>query len=242
MFIKVIRLKTIILLMILTISLTAGIILYYEKGTPISVFAPHNNELTLVIDAGHGGIDGGAIGADGTSEQFINLSIAKSTEALAGFFGINTVMTRENEDSLDYKPGNSIHKNKVADIKKRESIVSALKNPIFLSIHLNQFDDPQYKGAQVFFSNNNPDGELLAKSLQESVILGLDKGNKRRAKQANSGVYLMKKLKCPAVIVECGFVSNPEELQKLTDVNYQKRTAVCIMRGYLNYLQKSDNR
>lgn len=240
MFIKVVRLRTILFCVLLTFLLGAGIILLNESSLLKSVFGPQSHDITLVIDAGHGGMDGGASGATGTTEQHINLSIAKRTQSLAGFFGVSTVMTREDEQSLDYKEGASIRRNKVADIKKRESIALSVKNPVFLSIHLNQFDDVQYKGAQVFYSKNNPEGALLAKALQESMVSGLDKSNKRKEKQALDTIYLLKKLRCPAVIVECGFLSNPQEEKLLINESYHKKAALCIIRGYLNYLQQAD--
>lgn len=106
-----------------------------------------NAQTTLVIDAGHGGFDGGAVGADGTAEQDINLSIAKRVQVLANFFGVPTAMTRPDENALDYNPSRTVRENKIADIKAREKLVNSIPSPVFLSIHLNKFSDARYHGA-----------------------------------------------------------------------------------------------
>lgn len=212
---------------------TAAIVWRIVPAAP--AFSAWKNAQTLVIDAGHGGFDGGAIGANGTTEQHINLSIARRTQALAGFFGIQTEMTRQDENALDFVAGNSVRQNKTADIKKREQIANAAQNPIFISIHLNKFVDPQYSGAQVFYSKNAPDSKLLAQNLQSCLMTGIHADNHRQAKLAADTIYLMKKLSCPAVIVECGFLSNPAEEQLLQEESYHKKLTVCIMSGYLCY-------
>lgn len=191
---------------------------------------------TLVIDAGHGGFDGGAIGASGTTEQDINLSIAQRLACLSEYFGIQTVLTRQDQNALAYDPSRSVRENKVADIKAREQIAAQTPNAIFLSIHLNKFSDPQYHGAQVFYSPNHAGGRILAELLQASLVNGCDPSNHREAKQAQNTIYLMKKLACPAVIVECGFLSNPDEEAKLNDQDYHKKLAAAILYGYSQYI------
>lgn len=218
------------LLLIAAISL-----LLCRGGRVVRTFASAGAGRTLVIDAGHGGFDGGAIGATGTTEQDINLSIAQRVQSLAGFFGVRTVMTRENSDALGYNAGKSVRDNKITDIKAREQIVLDTPNPVFISVHLNKFGDPQYHGAQVFYSPNHAGSRALAELLQNDLILGADPANHRQAKQAESTIYLMKKLDCPAVIVECGFLSNPEEEARLAAADYHKKLAVCIVCGYLQY-------
>lgn len=205
----------------------------------IRTFASHNYQNILVLDAGHGGIDGGAVAEDGTMEQDINLAIVKKCEAFAGLFGIRTILTRTDRNSIDYDPAQSIRANKVADIHARERIVGSVSNPIFLSVHLNKFSDSSYSGAQVFWSKNNPEGQLLAQRIQEQLTCGLSPIRERQAKQAADSIYLMKKLHCPAVIVECGFLSNAQEARLLTQDDYQKRLALCIMDGYLQYAEQS---
>lgn len=193
---------------------------------------------TLVLDAGHGGMDGGAVAADGTTEQDINLSIVWSCHDLATFLGQKTVMTRTDGQSLDYQADNSIRQNKVADIHARERITKEQNNPIFISVHLNKFSDASYSGAQSFWSQNNQDGQRLAEEIQTALTTGLHPERERSAKPAENSIYLMKHLTCPAVIVECGFLSNEQDVQKLKDKTYQKKLAVCIISGYHNAMEE----
>lgn len=213
--------------------------MYYSAHVIFNAFHQEKSVPILIIDAGHGGFDGGAVGISGISEQDINLSIAQKTKALANFFAIETIMTRENNQALGYNPSDSIHDNKVTDIKMREQIANKVENGVFVSIHLNKFEDSQYSGAQTFYSGNNEQSSVLAKSLQNSLILGLNPQNNRLAKQASNDIYLMKQLTCPAVIVECGFLSNAQEEQLLADEEYHKKIAISIINGYNNYINST---
>ena len=217
------------------VLLLIGVLVFWPSGGIRNVFSAAEPLETLVIDAGQGGFDGGAVGAGGVNEQGINLRIAKHTEALAGFFGIPTVMTRSDENALGFIDGRPIRENKVSDIHERQRIAEETENPVFLSIHLNKFEQTQYHGAQVFYSRNNPRSKQLAEALQAALIEGSDPSNHRQAKQAANTIYLMKKLECPAVIAECGFLSNPAEAERLQQEEYQKQLAVCIIGGYLRY-------
>jgi len=214
----------------------AGVLFAAARGGEIvQVMKESRAKPTLVIDAGHGGFDGGAVGANGTAEQDINLSIARKVQELSIFFGVDTSMTRIDENALNYDPSRPIRENKAADIKAREQCVNSVLNPVFLSIHLNKFSDPQYHGAQVFYSPNHAGSLALAESIQSALIDGCDSENHRQAKRAESSIYLMKRLTCPAVIVECGFLSNPSEEKLLCDINYHKKLAACIVCAYLRY-------
>lgn len=213
----------------------AGFLAWTTGEQVVQAVAQSHSERTLVIDAGHGGFDGGAIGSNGTTEQDINLSIAKRVQLLASYFGVQTVMTREDTNALDYDASRSVRENKISDIKARERIVEETANPVFLSVHLNKFSDAQYHGAQVFYSTNHAGGCALAELLQDALIVGCDPDNKRQAKPADQSIYLMKVLDCPAVIVECGFLSNPTEEALLGNPEYHKKLAASIVTGYLRY-------
>ena len=215
--------------------LAASLALCIGGGSAVQAVMHHGSARTLVIDAGHGGFDGGAVGSNGTTEQDINLSIAQRVQALAGFFGVRTALTRADENALDYDSSRSIRENKVADIRAREQIVRETSDPVFVSIHLNKFSDAQYRGAQVFYSPNHAGSKTLAELLQASLADGCDPANTRQAKRAENTIYLMNQLECPAVIVECGFLSNPAEEQRLNDTAYHKKLAASIVTGYLRY-------
>ena len=221
--------------LIIALLLAIGLVTWTGGSRVVQTLARGGMARTLVVDAGHGGFDGGAVGATGTTEQDINLSIAQRVQSLAGFFGVSTTMTRTNEQALDYDPSRPVRDNKVADIKAREQLVQNEKNPVFVSIHLNKFSDPQYHGAQVFYSSNHAGSRALAELLQAALIAGCDPSNNRQARPAEQSIYLMKVLTCPAVIVECGFLSNPAEEALLGDEEYHKKLAACIVAGYLQY-------
>ena len=215
--------------------LAASLALCIGGRSAVQAVMHHDSARTLVIDAGHGGFDGGAVGSNGTTEQDINLSIAQRVQSLAAFFGVRTAMTRTDENALDYDPSRPVRENKIADIKAREQFVQDTAYRVFLSIHLNKFSDAQYRGAQVFYSPNHAGSKTLAELLQASLADGCDPANTRQAKRAENTIYLMNLLECPAVIVECGFLSNPAEEQLLNDTGYHKKIAASIVTGYLRY-------
>lgn len=153
---------------VLALALIAGL----RGGSMVQAIAQSRSERTLVIDAGHGGFDGGATGSNGTAEQDINLSIAQRVQALAGFFGVRTAMTRADENALAYDPSRTIRENKVADIKAREQIVEEASNPVFLSIHLNQFGRSPIPRCA---------GILLAQPCRQQCACGILQGLWRKA-------------------------------------------------------------
>ena len=179
----------------------------------------------VVVDAGHGGDDPGKIGTAGTLEKEINLAIAKRVEAV--------VMTRTDNNGLYDENASG---KKVQDMKRRVSMMEEAKADLAVSIHQNSYPDPAIKGAQVFYYTSSVEGKQLAKRLQERLVKGLDPQNHRQAK-ANDSYYLLKKTACPIVIVECGFLSNPQEEALLTDSVYQERVAWNIFMGIMQELK-----
>ena len=189
----------------------------------------------IIIDAGHGGEDGGAQSADGLLEKEINLEIAKKVQDLLQMLGFETVMTRE-DDRLSYDDAyNTMREKKVSDIRARFALMEETPNAVFLSIHQNHFSDPKYSGAQVFYSPNHPQSEVLAGAIQQAVRRMLQPENDRAIKPSGAEIYLLYHAKKPAVMVECGFLSNPQEAEKLKDLNYQKEVSLCIVQGILDY-------
>lgn len=191
---------------------------------------------TVIIDAGHGGDDGGAIGIDGTVEKDINLDIALKLEKLLKFYGFDVIMTRT-EDIMTCDDGlDSLRKRKVSDIHNRFDILEKNPDAVFISIHQNKFEDNSQHGTQVFYSGNNDESKLLAESIQNSIVSVLQPDNSRVVKKSGSGIYLLYHAKLPAVLVECGFISNPAEVKKLNDENYRMKIAILIADGLIKYL------
>ena len=180
------------------------------------------DRVCVIIDAGHGGVDGGAVSCTGAKESNINLEIALRLNDLLHLLGIKTYMIRT-EDISVYTSGNSIAAKKVSDLKERVRIINQAENAILISIHQNNFDDSRYSGAQVFY-NTDP---LLARNLQSAFVQTLNPGSKRKAKKAD-GVYLMQNITCPGYLVECGFLSNHSEEALLRDPAYQKKLCCVI--------------
>lgn len=191
---------------------------------------------TVIIDAGHGGDDGGAIGIDGTVEKDINLDIALKLEKLLKFYGFDVIMTRT-EDIMTCDDGlDSLRKRKVSDIHNRFDVLEKNPDAVFISIHQNKFEDNSQRGTQVFYSGNNDESKLLAESIQNSIVSVLQPDNSRVVKKSGSGIYLLYHAKLPAVLVECGFISNHAEVKKLNDENYRMKIAILIADGLIKYL------
>lgn len=189
---------------------------------------------TIVIDAGHGGEDGGAVSDCGVLEKDINLSIANDTSALFYMLGFDVTQTRTTDIALD-NGEDTIRKRKVSDMKKRLEIFNSSEENTIISIHQNKFSESKYHGTQIFYSPNNPKSKQLADSIKYSVKGLLQPDNERESKKADSGIYLLKNTNNPAVIVECGFISNGEECKNLLDSQYQKQMAYSITAGFLSY-------
>ena len=187
----------------------------------------------VIIDAGHGGVDGGAVSCTGIYESQINLQIACRLEDIFRLMGIQTVMIRETDKSV-YTEGETIAAKKVSDIKERVRIANTTPKATYLSIHQNYFSDPKYHGAQVFYNAQDGSREL-AEQLQTAIRTHLDPGNKRQIKKT-SGVYLMEHINCTGVLVECGFLSNPTEEASLRDEAYQKKLSCVIAAAISQYL------
>ena len=188
----------------------------------------------FIIDAGHGYPDGGATSCTGVLESEINLQIAVRLNDLLHFLGYETLMTRTNSDSI-YTEGESIAAKKVSDLKERVRIVNTTENAILISIHQNTYPDSRYGGPQVLYATKT-DSKDLASSLQFALKNVLDPSSRRAAKKG-SGVYLMEQINKAGVLVECGFISNPEEEAKLRKDTYQKTLCAVIATAVAGYLQ-----
>jgi len=191
----------------------------------------------VIIDAGHGFPDGGAVGQSGVLEKDINLNVAMNLQSYMESNGTNIILTRSDDNGI-YDIQGSIKNKKVSDIKNREKIIDESDADIFISIHMNKFPQEQYSGPQVFYSANNPDSELLAKCIQNSMTAALNPQKKREIKKADGSIYLLKNAQIPAVLVECGFLSNSEEEKKLIDEKYQRQLAWSIYCGIVEYFNE----
>lgn len=192
---------------------------------------------TVVLDAGHGGEDGGAVGVNGAMEKDINLAIALELEKYLKQNNFDVVMIRDGDYSVGDQSLSTISERKKSDTKNRLRTIEETGECIFLSIHQNHFTESKYDGAQVFYSGNREESAVLAECIRQNIVSGLQPENRRENKQADANIYLLNNCQVPAVLVECGFLSNPEEAQKLTEEQYQKDMAAAIYNGLIDYLQ-----
>ena len=201
----------------------------------LPVFRPSGvpERSVIVIDAGHGGEDGGAVAADGTVESGINLAIAQDLDALLRFLGCETRMTRT-EDAAIYSDGaRTLREKKASDLKNRVALVNETPNAVLLSIHQNSLPaSRRVHGAQAFHARTEG-SEALAESVQVALNAAVNPGNEKSRKVIDKSVYLMKNISCPAVLVECGFLSNAEEAARLCETDYQRKLAVTVAAGFL---------
>ncbi len=189
--------------------------------------------VTVVIDAGHGGEDGGASSASGLLEKDLNLSVAFFLCDMLKANGIPTVMTRTEDVLLYDRNADYIGRKKVLDLRARQAIAESYESCIFVSIHMNAYPLSQYGGLQVWYSPNHPASLPLAESVRESVRSTLQPDNGRTVKRATSSIYLLHNLQCPSILVECGFLSNPDDAASLASPLYQQQLATAIFMGIM---------
>ena len=199
----------------------------FTESTPLS------DRHCIIIDAGHGGVDGGATSCSGVLESNINLEIALRLNDLLRFLGYDTKMVRTTDISV-YTEGETIAAKKVSDLKERVRFVNTTPNALLISIHQNYYSDSRYSGAQVFYPVTEG-SEQLAEKMQINIVSALNEGSRRQSKKA-SGIYLLEHIACTGVLVECGFLSNPIEEAKLLSGEYQKHLCGVIAVSISNYL------
>jgi N-acetylmuramoyl-L-alanine amidase len=196
---------------------------------------------TIIIDAGHGGEDCGAIGVSGVYEKDLNLSIATILGELLTEKGYAVIYTRT-EDALLYTEEENIHgMRKISDLKNRCKIGAEYKNSIYISIHMNSYKSSSCNGLQVYFSENNASSQNLASKIQSSVKEDLQPQNNRNIKYGK-GIYLLENLTNPAVLIECGFLTNPTECENLSKKEYQKELSSAIFCGIIEYINEESRR
>lgn len=196
-------------------------------------------EHLLMIDPGHGGEDGGASSEAGLVEKEVNLAVSKNISSLCLLFGIPSDMTRD-DDTLLYDKYDELEdykgKKKSYDLKNRLRVTEESGADLFLSIHMNKFSDKQYSGLQVYYSPNSDDSRDLAGVIQSYAKNHLQPNNNRESKRAGSSIYLLNRMTLPSVLVECGFLSNPEEASLLETDAYRAKLSTTVFVPVLEYL------
>ena len=225
--------RVFIILITIIVSVVSFAINSKPENTISTVSLPVSGK-TIVLDAGHGYPDEGAESINGVTEASINLIITKKVQSLLEQSGCNIILTRSDENGIYNLESNTLREKKVTDIKNRVKIGNESSADVFISIHLNKIPQSQYYGWQTFFKENDEKSEQLAKSLQEELNNSIQKENKREALKI-TGKYIIDHVEIPIAIVECGFLSNPEEEQLLQQSEYQDKLAWGIYNGIMDY-------
>ena len=207
----------------------------FRKDVPGSILSSTrvDQKRVIIIDAGHGGFDGGAVASDGTIEKDLNLEISLKVDALLRAAGYNTVLVRSTDTAIN--DSSDVGKAaKAGDIKNRVALMKKYPDSILVSIHMNKYSTTQPHGAQVFYSNAGG-SSVLAECIQQSVAAHVQTDNRRVIKKTTKDIYLLYNATVPAVIVECGFLSNPDDLSNLKNKDYQLKIALAMLYGIMDY-------
>lgn len=215
------------------LALSAWVCHLAQRDTVVSAFSyARYPQQTLVLDAGHGGEDGGAVSVSGVPESGINLAITLKTDQLAGLYGVRVVLTRTTDTSIADSDAQTLREKKRSDLYNRVALVNETEGAVLLSIHQNNHSAKSARGAQVFF-HDDPDSVVWAQRTQALLRQTLGTDPKREATKIAKTVYLMNHIHCRAILVECGFLSNPQEEQLLRQDPYQTKLAMVLLSAYL---------
>lgn len=211
--------------------------LFYSQSTSASPSSAYKYT-KVIIDAGHGGEDGGASSKAGLVEKDVNLSIAKMLADMLKINGVEVIMTREDDRLLYDRNCDFKGRKKKLDLAARKAIADSNPDAIFISIHMNSYPDAIYSGLQVWYSPQAEGSERLAELIQTRCRESLQNNNTRKTKAATSGIYLLDGATIPSVLIECGFLSNAEEAERFESDEYRKRVAFTIYCAVMDYLQE----
>ncbi len=229
---------SIILTVLIFCSCIFGIIKQTERNivSVISAEVSDYKDYIFILDAGHGGEDGGAVAYDGTLEKNLNLEICNNLSLYFELFGIDYVIIRDGDFSIGDTSLPTIRKRKASDIYKRYEIINSYDNSVLLSIHQNMFSVEKYNGTQVFYDGKFSESEELSKELQFTVKNTIQPDNNRKIKKTDKSIYLLYEAQRPSVMVECGFMSNLNELEKLKNAEYQSQLSYFLTKGIIQFL------
>lgn len=212
-----------------------------DTDTLVTENNAHAKRPIVVIDAGHGGEDGGAVGKNGIYEKDLNLMIASDLCDMLRANGIEVVMTRKSDIMLYDRQADYKGRKKMLDLAARVKIAEEYEDCIFVSIHMNSFPQEKYRGLQVYYSGNSSLSMGLADEIQSSVCNYIQKENTRQTKKASTNIYLLDRIKSPAVLIECGFLSNPDECSLLCTEEYRQKLTMAIFCGICRHISENNS-
>jgi N-acetylmuramoyl-L-alanine amidase len=217
-----------------TVAALAASVRAAESPKASETAADASEKRVIVLDAGHGGLDSGCVGINGTYEKDVNLDIVKDLGAMLSLAGYEVVYTRTDDISIHDDGVEGVRNQKISDMENRLGIVQKYPDCVFISVHQNRFTDPAYFGGQMFYTTNNPANFRLARIMQ-GLFSELQPGNDREVKLIDNGLYLFKNTAQPALLIECGFLSNPDDAANLSSAEYRKKVAFTIYTGLARF-------
>lgn len=224
------RLKKRLVVLVCFLTAVFSLSIFAARGVMTDTLMKEKTAYTLVIDAGHGGIDCGALAADGSRESDINLTIAQKLRALAEFYALDNAMIRQDDTTKSTSEEYSEH----SDLVHRVELVNAESNPVLISIHQNSYPTGQPSGPQVIYSLSIG-SEAFGKLTHANLITKLDPQNRRVAMPDDGSLYMLSHLECPAILVECGFMSNFSDIERLKSAEYQTALSAVLAASYIQY-------
>lgn len=225
---------------VILFTVIAVVATYRPQVVQVSSGTNFGGRPVIVLDAGHGGEDPGCVGVNGEYEKDINLAIVKNLRDLLVLSGYDVVLTRSEDVSIYSEGVAGIRAQKVSDMENRKAIIENYPDSIFISVHQNQFTEASSFGAQVFYTPNNAANAVLADIMQINFREQLDGSNTRETKVIDNNLYLFKDTKQPAVLIECGFLSNGSDAENLSNPEYQKKVAMTIFKGLSEFMLETD--
>ncbi len=228
-----------ILLIIISAAITASALMIFDAFYVKTSATPASRSKVIIIDAGHGGEDPGAISADGIYEKDLNLEISMSLKSILEEKGYTVVMTRTEDKMLYSEDQNIKGMRKISDLKNRCKVAAEYPEALFISVHMNSFGASKYSGLQVYHSHENHGSRALAVSIQNNVKEHLQSDNKRTVKDGEN-IYILENCPATAVLIECGFLSNSAECSKLSEKEYQKELSFAIVCGIIEYIDNGN--
>ena len=228
------RKKLLLLVLVLLIGMLLLLWFFHEKRK--DVFLESGNRSTLVIDPGHGGIDSGAVGADGTRESDLNLAIALRIRALAELYGVENILVRQDDTTKCDTDTYSEHR----DLECRTAIVNNAMNPVYISIHQNNYPTGQPSGPQVIYASGQ-ESQILGQRTHQNLLQCLYPNSRRLAEPSTKKLYILSHVDCPAILVECGFMSNTIDLENLKRAGFQTSIAAILIASYLQFTDNTDS-
>ncbi len=204
----------------------------------VTAAASLSKQKCLVIDPGHGGEDGGTVGVNGVLEKDLNLSLSDVLRTMLEFSGYRIVQTRKEDKLLYDRNVNYKGRKKILDLKGRLEIAQETHPDLFVGIHMNAFPEQKYSGLSVYYSTNQPQSKTAAEKICSAVKGNLQPSNNREIKPANSSIYILDRITCPAILIECGFLSNPEECKLLSTYEYRCKLSLVLYSSLVSFLEE----